>query len=76
MNDTRRKQIKSILARLQECSYEIDDILDDEEDARDSTPERFVSTERYEKIENAIDRLESASEGLGDVIEYLEDAAV
>ena len=74
MNDTRRKNVKGILARLQECSYEIDDIISDEEDARDSTPECFQSTERYEKIEDAIDSLESASDSLSEAIDYLEEA--
>ena len=50
-------------------------MIDGEEDALDNVPENLQGSERYEKIENALDCLNEASENIDAAIEKLNEAA-
>lgn len=49
--------------------------LDGEEDALDNMPENLQGSERYEKIEAAVDLLNDASECIDAAIEKINEAA-
>ena len=74
MNNTRRKAIEEIRDRLAEISDEIDEILGEEEEYRDNIPENLQGGERYERAEEAVSNLSSATDSLYEVLDYLESA--
>lgn len=89
MNKERRKQIKKVIAKLdeiqsllEEVRSEIESIKDAEEEYRDNIPENMQSGERYERAEAACESLEEALSGFDNLEEpfweiqgYLKDAA-
>lgn len=71
LNNARRRQIRAIIKKLQKDNLDIDvaiskleDILSDEEDARDNTPESLQESERYQVCEESCDLLEQAIDEL------------
>lgn len=74
MNNTRRKQLKAILEKLEDLKAELENVKYDEDDARDNIPESLWGTERYEKAEEACDNLEEAVSNLEEALEYIETA--
>lgn len=86
MNNTRRKEIKSIIERIEELQSEIADlgadieaIHSDEEEYMDNIPENFQQSDRYYNAEAACDNLQSAIDGLeeldfDEIISSLEEA--
>jgi len=88
MNDTRRKDIREIITRLEELESEIEDIRnsieeiqEEEEEYRDNIPENLQQSERYTQSEQssnnlsgAIDSVDEISSAITDVYEYLQSA--
>jgi hypothetical protein len=75
MNNTRRKKIAAIQERLSALMDEIDDLYTEELEAFENLPESLQCSSKGEKMEEAIDALEEARNGLEEVItEYLETA--
>lgn len=74
MNNTRRKQIKSIIEKLSEIKNEIETVTEDEEEYLDNIPESLQESERYEKSEVALENLNNASDTIDELIKYLEEA--
>lgn len=73
LNNTRRRQIKMAIKELQKDKPDIDmarsileDVLSEEEDARDNTPESLQESDRYQVCEESCDLLEQAINDLGD----------
>lgn len=89
MNNTRRKDIKKLIEKLEDLQAdmsvlleELEDIRNEEQEAFDNIPDNLQETERYEKAENAVDNLneaydefETMRDGIDDIISYLEEAA-
>lgn len=74
MNRVRRNEIRNIIEKLRECSDDLSRVKDDEDSSRDNIPESLQGTERYysseecsDKIEEAIDNINSASETLEEI---------
>lgn len=67
MTKVRRKKLSSFSEQLEEINDSIREILSEEEDARDNTPESLQDTEAYTEREDACD-------GMEEVIGYLDDA--
>lgn len=72
LNNTRRRQIRAAIKELQKDKPDIDvarsileDVLDEEEDARDNTPESLQESDRYQVCEESCDLLEQAIDDLG-----------
>lgn len=73
MNKTRKQRIKEAM-RYIDCSTAIlTDVLDQENDTMNNWPENLQNTDRYEKCEDAVDGLETATSMLSEVIPCLED---
>lgn len=75
MNNQRREKIKKLVAKFQDFTSELDEILSDEQDAFDNMPESLQGSERGEKAQEAISNLESAQSSLEELIGYLESAS-
>ena len=88
MNNTRRRKIKNIMDRMEELrqllsdiSSDLEEVKDEEEEARDNIPESLWETEKYQKADEAVDALENAmsyledmDSSVGEVEGYLEGA--
>lgn len=74
MNADRRKRISALWDKLDEIKTEIEAIMEEEQDSYDNLPESLQQSERGEKMESAIDNLESAASSIDDVIEYLQES--
>lgn len=74
MNNTRRKALQKIYAAIEEVKSDLENIYDEEQEAFENIPENLEGSERYEAAENAVDNLDNAFSGLGEVLEYLEEA--
>lgn len=73
MNKERRECIGAITNVLRECSSTLENVKDDEDYAREQIPENLQNTDKYIKSEEASDVLDSAINGLEDVINTLDE---
>lgn len=76
MNNQRRKQLVTIIARITDVHSALEPIRDDEEECRDNFPANLHGSERYEMVDNAACALDNACYALDESIEYLESAIV
>lgn len=74
MNATRRKDINNIIDKLDELKSQIEDLMQEEQDALDNLPESLQYSERGERMQEAVDALENASESVQEVIDNLNEA--
>lgn len=73
MNKLKRKEIQSIIERLEDIKSDIEAIQEEEQDCYDNLPEGIQDSERGEAISENADDLESASSDLEDIISNLQD---
>lgn len=73
MNNSRRRRLRLAIEKLRKDKPEIEtarnileDILSEEEDARDNIPESLQDSDRYQVCEESCDLLEQAIDVLGD----------
>lgn len=66
--------IEGYIDSLEDIKQNIESMLDEENEKYDNMPEGLQESERGEAMQNAIDNLESASDAIGDAIDYLNDA--
>jgi len=76
MNEPRRKVIDNIINALAGLQTDIEFVTSEEEDALESVPGGLQDGERGQKMQEAIDDLESAVDSIGEAIAYLEAAKV
>ena len=62
MDDRRRGQLRDALNMLSNAASVVERVCDKEQDCVDNYPENLQSTERFEKMEDALDRLNDALE--------------
>ena len=74
MNKIRRKALANIVDQLEAIKAELEEVLEQEEEARDNIPESMQETERYERAEEACDNLESAVYSFEELLEYISNA--
>ena len=75
MNNKRRDLLKLAVQLLERASGYVSQALDAEQDCLDNMPENLQSSERYEKMEAAIDSLEAAIESIDSAKESIEEAS-
>lgn len=75
MNDKRRSVLKRALDLLRQASELVSSVKEDEEDALYNMPDNLQSSERYEKMEDAISALEETEESIESAIEKIETAS-
>lgn len=74
MNDKKRQKLSKAMSLLREAAGYVDDVKYDEDDALSNMPENLQYSDRYEKIEKAVDALESASESIESAIDSIDEA--
>lgn len=73
MNKKRRAALNAITSSLQQYVSVVENILEDEQESYDATPEAFE--ERREQQEEAISNIEQAIDSLNEAVESLEAAS-
>lgn len=76
MNNKRRALLKKSVDALETASNYISIVLDEEQDSFNNTPENLEGSERYEKMEEAIDKLELALEYIDQSEECVNEACM
>lgn len=74
MNNKRRAVLKQAINYIRDAEGNIDSALDEERDCLSNMPESLESSDRYEKMEEAVSKLEDAMDSIGDLIGLIEDA--
>lgn len=72
MNKKRRQEIMKAMNKVEEVKDRLDELLYEEQDALDNTPENLRLSFRGEESENAVDYLQEAIEGLENCLSNLE----
>ena len=74
MNNPRRRKIDKISEQLQALKDQLEELLQEEQEALDNIPEAFQDTDRYMEAEEKLDYLDTAFGGLEEVIDNLTEA--
>ena len=76
MNNSRRKEIRAIIAKLEEVKECVENVRDEEQEYLDNMPENLQCSERADVAQNAIDNMEYALDNLEEAVDNLEEAEV
>lgn len=76
MNNARRGQLKEANNLLKKTLDIVLTVLDGEQSGLDNIPESFQGTDRYEKMESAVENLEEAVERLEEARDSIDEAMV
>lgn len=74
MNKIRRKNLQTIIDRLEDIKADPEEITYEEEEYRDNIPENLQSSEKYERADEACDNLNDAADTLNEVIDSITTA--
>lgn len=74
MNNKRRQKLQGAISFLNNASRIIDSVRDEEDDSMSNMPENLQETERFEKMENAVDALGDALDDISSAISSIESA--
>ena len=74
MNKERRKNLQTIIDRLEELKSDFESLVSEEEDYLDNIPENLQSSERYERAEEALSYLNDAYDSIDEVIDNITSA--
>ena len=75
MNKNRRDLLKRAVSALETAEGYVNTALDQEQDCFDNLPENLEGSERYEKMEAAIEKLEEAIENIDGAKTCIEEAS-
>ena len=71
MNAKRRKRLTDVKDALSCASSELEDIIEEEQDCRDNTPENLQDTDAFSEREDLLDDMRDALDDLNSVIETM-----
>lgn len=75
MNNKRRMLLKKAIATLDSASDYVNTVLEEEQDSLGNMPENLEGSDRYVKMETAVEKLEEAIEQIDSAKECLEEAS-
>ena len=71
MNEKRRVQLRNALTMMSSAASIIDAVCDKEQDCLDNYPENLQGTERFERMEDAVESLNDALEKIDEAKEFV-----
>lgn len=74
MNKYRRKELRSIIDRLEELRSDLETLKEEEEEYMENMPENLQGSEKHEAAEEAVSNLEDALSSLEDAASSIEEA--
>jgi len=72
LNEKKRSKLRTAIKYADMIIEIADQVAEQENDAMDNMPENLQYSERYERMENAVNCLESVSDAMGQVNDLLE----
>ena len=75
MNKARRDLLKRAISALKSAEEYTNTALEEEQDCLDNMPENLSDSERYSKMEDAIEQLEDALNNISAAMECIERAS-
>lgn len=73
MNKQRREKLSEAISEIEAAADKITDVMYDEQGVMASVPENLQGSERYGEMENAVDTMQEAIDGLNDITERLRE---
>lgn len=73
MNKLRRNRIKQVIAQLGTCTNDLESVKDEEEEARENTPENLQGGEAYCESEASSGKIEDALSDIQSAVSTLEE---
>lgn len=73
MNRERRNRLKEVITRLGACVDDLSSIKDDEDEARENTPENLQGGEAYCVSEEISDKIDDALSDIQEAVNTLEE---
>ena len=74
MNKPRRKELDTLIEKINLINEELECVMNDEEEYRDNIPENLQESEKYTKSDEACDSLQTAIDQLEEAISSIESA--
>lgn len=74
MNKNRRKRIADLRERIDIIKNELEEVMEEEQDARDNLPNNLQDSEKAEKMDDTIGSIEYAIGNLEETIKNLDEA--
>lgn len=74
MNKQRRDLLKTALNFVEQALSVVTQAKDQEQNCLDNMPENMIDSDRYAKMESAVDQLEEAENGLEEVKQAITEA--
>lgn len=74
MNKDVRKEIQDLIEQLDAIKTRVEELRDDEDDKYSNLPDSLQSSEKGEKMQEAIDNLDSASGSIEEAMDFLQEA--
>ena len=74
MNEKRRERLRDAVKMLTRVASVVETVCDNEQDAMDNIPENLQATERFERMEDAVDSLNDALEKIEDAKGHIQSA--
>tara|TARA_R110000796_G_scaffold94595_2_gene199500 strand:+ start:378 stop:611 length:234 start_codon:yes stop_codon:yes gene_type:complete len=75
MNKARRKKLDEIQSEITDLVGRLEEVLDDEQEARESVPENLEYTERTELMDEHLDAMQAQKDALEEAQSELEEIA-
>ena len=69
MNKIRRKNLQTIIDRLEDIKADLEEITYEEEEYRDNIPENLQSSEKYDRADEACDNLNEVIDSITTAME-------
>lgn len=76
MDNKRRSSLKEAIQLLSRVSTMVDAVCDKEQDCMDNYPENLQNTDRFERMEDAVENLNEALEKIDDAKDCIQAAIV
>lgn len=74
MDNKRRSRLRKAIGMLSNVTTTVESVCDEEQDCMDNYPENLQGSERFERMEDAVDNLNDALEKLEEAKEHIEAA--
>ena len=74
MNEKRRGRLRDALKMLSNAASIVETVCDSEQDCMDNYPENLQGTEKFERMEDAVDSLSDALEKIDDAKGHIQSA--
>lgn len=74
MDNKRRSRLREAIGMLSNATTVVESVCDKEQDCMDNCPENLQGSERFERMEDAVDNLNDALEKLEEAKEHIEAA--